>query len=728
MLRRIGQRRLRTLVGLVCTLVLMLLGWQGRMPALFELIELDLYDQRLRQTLSETVDPRIVIVDIDESSLARIGRWPWSRDRVAQLVERLYVDYGVAVVGFDVLFSEPDDRIARGTLQQLMLHNGGILPPDLLDGLDGDARLADTLASFPAVLALAFDPDDGALAVGETGPALTIEPPLPDSLPIVEAKGVIGSLPALAQSSTSGFFDNPLVDPDGVFRRVPLIQRYRDRYYPSLALAIWQSLLLSDRLNPVIESDLSGDYRVLTAIDAGGVEIPVDAQGAMLVPYRGHQGSFPYVSAADVLESRVPEERLSGAIVLVGTSAAGLLDLRVTPVGARYPGVEVHANILSALLDQRFFYKPDFLRALNAAQMLLVGLILSLALPRLSVLSGTLLTLAFSVGVVAFNFYAFSRLYWVMPLAGVTLLILLLYLFMQTTGFLFESRTRRQLSRSFGQYVPPEVVRSLEQEGAADQLRGESREMTVLFSDVRGFTTLSETLSPTQLTRMMNIYLSEMTAIIHRHRGTIDKYIGDAIMAFWGAPLDDPRHACHALEAALEMVVAMPRVNLKLETEGLPPIRVGIGLNSGEMAVGNMGSNFRMAYTVMGDAVNLGSRLEGLTKYYGVDLLVSEHLRDLCPSLGFRELDRVRVKGKHEAIGLYEPLASADDTPWPASFEQGLEAYRRRDWVQAESCFNEVIAIRGEDGPSRVYLQRVAAFRAQPPGAEWDAVFTHTEK
>ncbi|WP_246589869.1 CHASE2 domain-containing protein [Marinobacterium ramblicola] len=727
MLRRIGQRWLRTLVGLACTLVLVVLGWQGRMPSLFELIELDLYDQRLRQTLTETVDPRIVIVDIDESSLARIGRWPWPRDRVAELIEKLFIDYGVAVVGFDVLFSEPDDRVARASLQRLLQLNGGTLSPAQLAELDGDARLAETLSVLPAVLAMAFDPQDESLAVGETGPALQIDPPLPDTLPIVEAKGVIGSLSKLAQSSTSGFFDNPLVDPDGVFRRVPLIQRYRGEYYPSLALAVWQSLLLSDSVNPVIESDLSGDYQVLTAIDAGGVKIPVDPQGAMLVPYRGHQGSFSYVSAADVIEGSAPQDLMSGAIVLVGTSAAGLLDLRVTPVGPRYPGVEVHANILSALLDQRFFYKPDFLRALNATQMLLVGLILSLALPRLSVLSGTLLTVLFSAGVVAFNFYAFSQLYWVMPLAGVTLLILMLYLFMQTTGFLFESNTRRQLSRTFGQYVPPEVVRSLEQVGTADQLRGESRELTVLFSDVRGFTTLSESLSPTQLTRMMNIYLSEMTAIIHRHRGTIDKYIGDAIMAFWGAPLDDPQHARHALAAALEMLAAMPEVNRQLEAEALPRIRVGMGLNSGEMAVGNMGSNFRMAYTVMGDAVNLGSRLEGLTKYYGVDLLVSEQLYRLCADIPFRELDRVRVKGKHQAIGLYEPLTSADN-PWLENFRAGLKAYRRQRWDLAESRFHEVIAMRGEDGPSRIYLQRVGEFKASPPGPDWDAVFTHTEK
>ncbi|MBR9884081.1 MAG: adenylate/guanylate cyclase domain-containing protein [Oceanospirillales bacterium] len=725
-----GQRWLRTLVGLACTLVMVSLSWQGRMPALFELFELDLYDQRIKQALSETVDPRIVIVDIDESSLARVGRWPWPRDRVAQLIEALYLDYGVAVIGFDVLFSEPDETVQLSPLQTLV-QGGGVLTAEMLDAMDGDARMAETLASFPAVLAIAFDPDDADLAVGETGPALMVEPPLSDSLPIVQAQGVVGSMPLLARSATSGFFDNPLVDPDGVFRRVPLIQRYKDQYYPSLALAMWQSLLLSDSIKPIIESDLSGSYQVLTAIDAGGVEIPVDPQGAMLVPYRGHQGSFPYISAGDVLEGIAPQETLSGAIVLVGTSAAGLLDLRVTPVGPRYPGVEVHANVLSALLDQRFFYKPDFLRALNAVQMLIVGLVLSLTLPRLSVLMGTIITGLFGVGVVAFNFYAFSQLYWVIPLAGVTLLILMLYLFMQTTGFLFESNIRRQLSRTFGQYVPPEVVRSLEQVGAADQLRGESRQMTVLFSDVRGFTTLSETLSPTQLTRIMNIYLSEMTAVIHRHKGTIDKYIGDAIMAFWGAPLDDPEHAVHALDAALEMVAALPKVNQLLEAEGLPQLRVGIGLNCGEMAVGNMGSNFRMAYTVMGDAVNLGSRLEGLTKYYGVDLLVSEQLRDQCTDHCFRELDRVRVKGKQQAIGLYEPLAVMDsiEPEWAQRFSQGIEYYRSHEWQRAECCFKEVISLRhGVDGPSQVYLQRIQDLTASPPGVEWDAVFTHTEK
>ncbi len=730
---RISHRGVRLLVGLLCTLVLLGLNLSGHSPQLMQRLEGDLYDQRLRATLLDEPDPRIVIIDIDESSMARVGRWPWPRDHIARLIEGLFEDYDAALVAFDILFSEPDDRIPLQHLTRLMDRKDGVLTPQQLQTLHPDQQLADTLAAYPVVLSQLFDPRDDRLHAGKLGPPLQLSAPIPPGVPLARPRGHVGNLPLLAEQAGAGFFDNPFVDPDGVYRRVPLLQQYQGHYYPALALAIWQALVMSPQVSPRIEYDASGRYPSLTALNAGGLEIPVDAQGAMRVPYRGGPGSFAYISAADILDGTAPHEQLAGTIVIVGTSAAGLNDLRVTPVSHLYPGVEVHANLVSAMLDARFLRESDFTRGIEALQLLLCGLLLSLTLPRVSVLTGTLLTLATSVGVIGFNLYAFGQLQWVVPLASVLWLIGLLYVLMQTTGYFLEARHRRKLALTFGQYVPPAVVSALERTGARAQLQGESRHMTVLFSDIRGFTTLSETLSSTQLTRMMNLYLSHMTEVIHQHQGTIDKYIGDAIMAFWGAPLADELHAQHALEAALAMQQAVHSVNLELAAEGLPAVTIGIGLNSGEMSVGNMGSSFRMAYTVMGDAVNLGARLEGLTKHYGVGILVSESIRSACNNHSFRELDRVRVKGKTQSVVLYEPLGpevllDAQQREASQRFAQALQFYRARLWSAAAAEFRAFLDAQPQDRTADLYLQRLEHLQTAPPTPDWDGVFTHTEK
>ncbi len=298
------------------------------------------------------------------------------------------------------------------------------------------------------------------------------------------------------------------------------------------------ALFEEDQVTPLTESD--GDSAVLVAVDAAGISIPVDNGGSVLVPYRGRQGSFPYVSATDVINGRASADVLEGAIVLVGTSAAGLLDLRVTPVGSRYAGVEVHANIIAGILDEQINHRPDYTLGVELLQVLLSGLLLSLLIPRTSVLVSGLLTLLWVGMLTGFNLYAWQSLQWVIPLGYSLFLVVLLYLFLQITGYFFETRNIRKLEGQFGQYIPPEVVAELSEQGDAVQLSGESREMTVFFSDIRDFTSLSEQLTPQQLTRMMNIYLTAMTAEIHQRRGTVDKYIGDAVMAFWGLLLKMP--------------------------------------------------------------------------------------------------------------------------------------------------------------------------------------------
>ncbi|WP_292959267.1 CHASE2 domain-containing protein, partial [Neptuniibacter sp. UBA6509] len=600
------QRWIRTLLGFLLTFLMIIPVVTGNRFELLERFEYDLYDVRLRQFLSAEKDPRIVIVDVDEKSLAAEGRWPWNRVKLAEMLDQLFDNYGAAIVGFDMVFSEADQSVDLQQVKSLLKQREADKSIEtLLSSLNSDQRFAQAITDRPVVLGYLFDRSLKRLQIGHPGSPVIAEDPILSHLPIPEANGVISSLNEIQSVSVwNGFFDNPMVDSDGVYRRVPILQRYQNEYYPSLALSMMLALFGEQEVVPIVESDATNERNALVAVDVAGMQIPVDQYGAVLVPYRGPQGSFPYISATDVIRGVADPAVLEGAIVLVGTSAAGLLDLRVTPMSNRYSGVEVHANIISGMLDERIQHQPDYTLGVELVQLVLSGLILSLLIPRVSVLASTLVTLAISALLVALNLYAWHEMLWVIPIGYTLVLISVLYLFQQTTGYFFETRNIAQLANQFGQYIPPEVVEELSQQDQSVQLSGESREMSVFFSDVRGFTSLSEQLTPQQLTRLMNIYLTGMTKIIHEQRGTVDKYIGDAVMAFWGAPLKDQDHARHALEAALKMLTVMPELNEQLKQEGLPPVKVGMGINSGAMNVGNMGSSFRMAYTVMGDAVN----------------------------------------------------------------------------------------------------------------------------
>jgi len=729
------QRWIRTFSGFALTFLMVIPVVTGERSELLERFEYDLYDIRLRQFLSTEKDPRIVIVDVDEASLAAEGRWPWSRVKLAKMLDQLFDQYGVAIVGFDMVFSEADQSIDLQQMRQLIKESDGEQGIEaLLLALNSDKQFSQAIADRPVVLGYLFDRSTKLLHVGHPGNPVVPEDPVLATLPIPEANGVISSLDELQSVSVwNGFFDNPMVDSDGVYRRVPVLQRFQGEYFPSLALSMMLALFGEEQVQPIVESDATGERKALVAVEVAGMRIPVDQHGAVLVPYRGPQGSFPYISATEVIQGTADPAALDGAIVMVGTSAAGLLDLRVTPMSNRYSGVEVHANILSGMLDERIQHQPDYTLGVELVQLILSGLLLSILIPRVSVLASTIVTLVISAMLVAFNLYAWHEMLWVIPLGYTLVLISVLYLFQQTTGYFFETRNIAQLANQFGQYIPPEVVEELGQQAQSVQLSGESRDMSVFFSDVRGFTSLSEQLSPQQLTQLMNIYLTGMTKVIHDQRGTVDKYIGDAVMAFWGAPLKDEHHARHALEAALKMLEIMPELNNELEMKGLPPVRVGMGINSGPMNVGNMGSSFRMAYTVMGDAVNLASRLEGLTKYYRTPLLVSGELVEKVPEYLYRRLDKVQVKGRQEAVEIFEPITLLDEaTPQQKQavdlFHKGIELYSSQKWLEAENVFKDYLALHEADVMASIYLERIADMAITPPGEGWNGVYSHTSK
>ncbi|WP_415035455.1 CHASE2 domain-containing protein [Azonexus sp.] len=738
---RIRQQISRHLIGLL--LLALFLAHAGHWLRIDLISRLDaiIYDVRLRLTAPGGVDERIVIIDIDEKSLAEEGRWPWSRDRLAQLVEQVFSQHHARLLAFDVVFAEADRSSGIDTLENLAQNNLRDIPrfqdemARLRPTLDYDARFAQAIAKRPVVLGYYLghaEFSSGALpeAVLPAG-SLAGHP-----VAISQWRSYGGNLPQLQRVAHAAGYFNPLVDFDGIFRRVPLLAEYQGEYYESLALAVVRALLDFPPVFPGFTAD-SDAYAGMEWLDLPGEKItlrlPVDANVAALIPYRGPQGSFPYVSASDVLHGRLPKGALTDRIVLLGTSAPGLVDLRATPFGVTYPGVEAHANLIAGMLDQRLLHKPEYATGVDVLTLCLLGACMIILVPRLSAWRATLFTLTLLASLLGINltFWLYGQL--VMPIAGSMLFVLLLYIADMSWGYFFESHNKRQLTRLFGQYVPPELVEQMSQDPENYSMVGRKAELSVLFSDIRGFTAISETLPPEELTALMNFYLGAMTQVIASTRGTLDKYIGDAVMAFWGAPMADEMHAHHAVQAALNMQTRLDQLNRELQQRGWPALRIGIGINSGWMTVGDMGSPLRQSYTVMGDAVNLASRLEGVCKQYGVNIVLGEAC---CPLLKdaylLREIDSVRVKGRQEALRIYEPIilsAEADDATREtlASWHRMLTLYRQQAWDAALVLLNSLEG-RIPPGLAQIFSQRLHHYRDKPPAADWDGVSDLSEK
>ncbi len=727
--------------GLGLLILLVLLGHSARIYQIpfINLMDSFIYDAKVRLTMPKVVNQRVVILDIDEKSLAEQGRWPWGRDKLAVLMNKLFDEYGIKLVGFDVVFAEPDDSsglkslesLARKELKDVAGFQASL--QELRPQLDNDARFAAALKNRPVVLGYYFSSKEGGKSSGAAP-----EPVFPAgafsgrNIGFTQWVSYGGNLPEFQKAAAGAGHFNPLVDSDGTSRRVPLLVEYDGRYYESLSLAMVRNLLGNPPIVPGYPEGSPGSYAAMEWLElkgAGGgvMRIPVDENVATLIPYHGYQGSFQYISITDVLNNRVPKEQLIGRVAVVGTTAPGLMDLRATPVGAAYPGVEIHANLIAGMLDGTVKHKPPYILGADVLLVLIAGGVMAFLLPMLSPLRATLVGVFVLLLLLSVNFSFWYASNVVLPLANGMIVILLLYAMNMSWGYFVESRTKRQLTGLFGQYVPPELVEEMSRDPENYSMAGRKAELTVLFSDVRGFTTISEGLEPDELATLMNQYLGAMTLIVRKHRGTLDKYIGDAIMAFWGAPVDDPEHARNAVLTGLEMHVALHELNKDLSARGWPELKIGVGVNTGPMTVGDMGSPVRQSYTVMGDAVNLGSRLEGITKQYGVGMIVGESTRELLKKeFVFRELDRVRVKGKEDPVGIYEPVGeegkvSREDMDEIRLWNQALRSYRAQDWDQAEVALMNLQRIK----PCYLYdlyVKRVEHLRKEPPGENWDGV------
>lgn len=697
-------------------------------------LERNLYDWHLNHSLTQTVDPNVVIANIDEKSIAELGQWPWRRDTLAQFLDALFDYYEIAAIGFDVVFPERSENVGKEVLDLLAKSDLSEHPTfelayeSLTPQLDFDKQFADAIEGNNVVLGIVFErankPNVNALPT----PLVSLSGNIHENNTLIAAQSYVANLPQFHKvAAGAGFFDNPLLDEDGVLRRVPLVQQIQGHVYPSLSLELLRVALGSAPISLAFEQQKNRTR--LQEITFANTKIPVQELGDILVPYRGQQGSFAYLSIIDIATQVLPKQALKNKIVLVGTDAAGLLDLRTTPFSNAYPGVEVHANVISGILEDRLLQVPEYSLSFEVIVLLLSAVLLLFVAAfrdvRLQVL-GVLLLIFFLLVI--------NQYFWqqglVLPLASSLVLACSLAISLSIMNMVVEARHKKSIVQRFGQYVHPELVTQMSNEPDRYALTNESKTLTVLFMDVRDFTSISENMTPEQLSDYLNVFLTAMTEVIHECNGTIDKYMGDAIMAFWGAPIANDKHASDACRAALKMRSRLEELNLELEKEGLPAIYVGIGINTDTMFVGNMGSEFRTAYTVMGDAVNLAARLEALTKQYGVTILVGENtFQQISSEVGIAMLiDFVRVKGKSNAVRIYQ-LCDKLRPQECESFSRILENYRNQQWQDAKTLIQTLNASPAFSCKLlEIYQSRISQFEVTPPGKNWDGVFTHTTK
>lgn len=734
-------------IALLLTLVV--LGIYYLDPPFLNLLELKTLDLRFLSRGKIPTSEKVALVTIDEKSLDELGRWPWPRTRMAQLLDAL-VKGSAGVVGFDIVWAEPDENselvgltALKRKVAELKLGN-----PDLeryLDGAlkraDSDRILADSLArSRRAILGyfFHFSPREGP-AKKEKRPPKDL-PPLTAfnvvrftseeaaRVPLFEAQYPAVNIPILSRAAEGAGYFNIFPDRDGTVRWAPLVIKHQDRHYCALSLAVLQKYLENAPLGLRI-----AEFGV-EQVRLGKQSIPTSEEGRLLINYRGPQKTFPHYSATDVIHGRTPENAFRGKIVLVGATAIGIYDMRVTPFEHVFPGLEIHANVVDSILQGHFLHRPNWITLVDILVIVTVGLILGALLHRFKAHWGALVGAALFLSVLALGKILFENPGVWMNLTYPSLNLVLIYLGVTGYRYMTEEKEKKKIRGAFQYYLTASVVEEMLKNPDKLKLGGEKKDLTVLFSDIRGFTSISEQMTPEGLVRFLNEYLTTMTDIVFKYDGLLDKYMGDAIMAIWGAPLDQPDHVKRACLAALDMVEELHRLQKKWSAEGMPFLNVGIGVNAGPMVVGNMGSDRRFDYTVMGDSVNLGSRLEGLNKTYGTNIIVSEMTFDKVKGEFLaRELDLVRVKGKDQPVKIYELLspvktASADQQTLAGGFQDALAEYRKRNWDRAREAFQAVLGKFTHDGPAKLYLERCDVLSKNPPPVDWDGVYTMTTK
>src|SRR5216683_387602 len=724
----------------VLPLALLLVAVTARIAAsdLLERLSLFCFDLYQKAAPREPEDAPIRIVDIDDQSLSKLGQWPWPRTVVAQLVDRLR-EAGAAVVAFDIDFAEPD-RTSPRLLLPLLAQNGvgaGEAEKLLAEVPDPDRRLAEAIGTVPVVTGFILtDRGDTRPPLPKAGFAFVGDDPLGhvDSFP-----AAVANLPGLEAAAAGNGFLNQYPDWDHVARRVPLVLRLGDKPYPSLAaealrVAVDARGYLGRAAGANAENSF-GEKTGLTAIRIGQQTIPTDAAGRVWLHYALPRRDR-FVSAADVLTGNFDPALFAGHIVLIGTSAGGVVnDLQATPIARDVPGVEIHAQLLEEILEGAYLVRPDWAVGAELLFTLLVGTVLIIGLPRIGALPSAVLGGASVAAAFGTSWLAFTHAQLLIDPVYPWLVVTLVYLVGSLLGYLRTEAQQREIRGAFSHYMSPHFVAELAAHPEKLKLGGEARLMTIMFCDIRGFTSLSEKLDAVSLTQFMNSFLTPMTEIITDRQGTIDKYIGDCIMAFWNAPLDDPDHAKNAVQAAQAMRRKLVELNhlwrIEPAYQVFLPVRVGIGINTGECVVGNFGSQQHFDYSLLGDPVNLASRLEGLGKVYGIDLVIGEETAQRLGNPALIEVDLVAVKGKSEAGHIYTlPPEQIAEEQFISQHSALLGAYRRQDWASALRLLDDgrLAAARFLAPVYDLYRRRISQFQIEAPPANWNGVFTAEEK
>ena len=715
----------------------------------FHLLELKAYDFKVASRGVRPTSNKILIVGIDEKSLNELGRWPWPRTILARLIDRL-AEAGVSAVGLDLLFPEKDvyvpfddvkSAIRKKDLTQL---NKDTLIQWLDEVGDSDAHLARALLqSERSVLGyLIFSSLRQAEGAAELFSDRDLELLDFSQFSLIQSEGADGadrppvvrpihavklSLPTLMDAANSAGYVSFVPQQDGVIRWVPLVQGTGEYLFPPLSLQVLKEathLTTLVRLHPQRVSE----------IKIGEISVPISARGDMLINYYGPRGTFPQLSAADVISGKVGAAELEGKIVFVGATAAAIHDLHTTPYGPLFPGVEVHASVVENIIQSDFLMRPAWVRMLDMSMILGTGIFLAVISLFVGALSSAVLLAAGIITYLSVDYYLFTEKgLWIHSVYPVFSL-LLVYFGITLYRFMFEEKEKRFIREAFSQYLAPTVVKRLVENPGLLDLGGERKILTAFFSDVAGFSTISEQLSAEKLVELLNFYLTEMTDIILDYEGTVDKFEGDAIIAFFGAPISYDDHAKRSCWVAIDMQHRLAEMRKQWKAEGQHELFMRIGINTGEVVVGNMGSKNRMDYTMMGDSVNLAARLEGANKQYQTYTMISEftyaHAKD---TIEVRELDCIRVMGKKQPVGIYELLGkkgSMDETirqilPF---YQAGLEHYKSQRWEEAITAFEKVLNIHEDDGPSLTYFERCITFQTNPPPRDWDGVFVMTSK
>lgn len=700
-------------------------------------LENDIYDLRLRYTYKQLdKDVPIVIVDVDDASLKAVGRWPWPRDRLATLTQNLF-SKGANVIAFDFTFPEAELNIVqeiRSKMEQEHSSPQTIQELQKIEPLfNTDQKFANSLASGNCLLGYVLKEENiqnGSIPL----PSLQLSRELAQRIGIPDMQGYLGNISILQTAAKHGGFLNASPDADGICRYAPLLFRMQQDVYSSLSLEAVQIYLLATSMQ--LATAEYNNIPVLEEIELDKTKIPTNAWGQLLIPFRGPPYSFPYISAIDALNGTIEESDVANKLVFIGSTATAIGDLFPTAISPSFPGVEIHASVASGIIENYFLYEPTWGKGATVACVLLIGLFASIAFPFLSPTKIIIAFLVLFCALVMGNYLIWTRQGIVLPMIPPLFTLGFLFVIDLATGYFSETLKEKKIRSIFNQYLPSERIEQiLKKRGKELSLEGETKEMTVLFTDIRSFTSITEKMNAKQLKQFLSVVLTKVTGVIFHNKGTIDKYVGDMVMAFWGAPLEDPLHSKNGAMAAYEIQTSLETVNKELESQNLPPVHLGIGVNTGFMTVGDMGSEYRLSYTVLGDSVNLASRLESLTKFYHVNILVGEQTEKSTKNdFIYRKLDHVRVKGKGEPRYIYELVCPMDKaTPelkeMVREHEKALGMYWQKNFTEAQAAF---LNLQTVDKPNsllyQIYLDRIDKMIQSPPEKDWDGVYVFETK